>query len=67
MLKLVSRLFAHELHAQQNSKTVTLSRDEVVEMHTVLDLFIEEVSRRPAGSAPLPAADVSVVVGARNN
>lgn len=46
-LKLVSRLLSHELHAQSSGKSVTLSRDEVIEIQTVIDLFIEEASRRP--------------------
>ena len=45
-LKLVSRLLGHELHAQGAAKTITLSRDEVVEIQTTLDLFIEEMGRR---------------------
>jgi hypothetical protein len=63
-LKIVSRLLSHELHAQQNSKSVTLSRDEVVELQTCIDLFIEEAARKQVPSTP--AADASVVVGARN-
>lgn len=63
-LKIVSRLLSHELHAQQNSKSVTLSRDEVLELQTCIDLFIEEVSRKQVTSTP--AADTSVVVGGRN-
>ena len=46
-LKIVSRLLSHELHAQSSSKTLTLSRDEVLEIQTCLDLFIEESARRP--------------------
>lgn len=45
-LKLISRLLGHELHAQGGSKAITLSRDEVVEIQTTLDLFIEEATRR---------------------
>ena len=45
-LKILSRLLAHEVHAQGTSKTVTLSRDEVSEVQTSLELYIEEVSRR---------------------
>ena len=45
-VKIVSRLLSHELHAQTGSKTVTLSRDEVIEIQTVIDVFIEEVTRR---------------------
>ncbi|MBL6722172.1 MAG: hypothetical protein ISQ08_12255, partial [Planctomycetes bacterium] len=41
-LKVLSRLLGHELHAQASSRTLTLSREEVVEMQTTLDLFIEE-------------------------
>jgi len=66
MLKIVSRLLSHELHAQQSSKSLTLSRDEVYELQTCVDLFIEDVSRRQT-STPAPAADSSVVVGSRNN
>lgn len=45
-LKLLSRLLGHELHAQGVTKTVTLSREEVVEIQTTVDLFIEELTRR---------------------
>lgn len=48
-LKLISRLLGHELHTQGGSKTITLSRDEVQEIQTTLDLYIEEVSRLSAG------------------
>jgi hypothetical protein len=44
-LKLVSRLLAHELHAQASAKQIVLSRDEVVEIQTTLDLFIEQLGR----------------------
>jgi len=57
-LKLVSRLLSHELHAQSSSKTLTLSRDEVLEIQTVIDLFIEDASRRPNTS---PTLDSSLV------
>jgi hypothetical protein len=65
-LKIVSRLLAHELHAQQNSKMVTLSRDEIVELHTCIDLYIEEATRQRSNS-PAQTADAAVVVGSRNN
>lgn len=45
-LKVLSRLLGHELHAQASSRTLTLSREEVLEMQTTLDLFIEEAGRR---------------------
>jgi hypothetical protein len=47
-LKVLSRLLGHELHAQGGSKTVTLSREEVIEIQTTVDLFIEELTRRVA-------------------
>ena len=37
---------ARALHAQGATKTVSLSRDEVIEIQTTVDLFIEEISRR---------------------
>ena len=64
-LKIVSRLLAHELHAQSSSKSVTLSRDEVTEIQTTLDLFIEQVGR-PGG----PGASALIeppLVATRNN
>ena len=68
-LKVLSRLIGHELHAQSNTKAIALSRDEVVEIQTTLDLFIEELTRRMAGAAVAPTA-VSAVdmtpVGVRN-
>lgn len=48
-LKLISRLLSHELRAQ-NSPRVTLSRDEVLEIQTALDLYIEEIQRRTSAS-----------------
>ncbi|MAB80819.1 MAG: hypothetical protein CMJ89_15835 [Planctomycetes bacterium] len=55
-LKIVSRLLAHELHAQ-NAPRITLSREQVLEIQTSIDLYIEEVMRvsKVAGSA-LPSA-----------
>ncbi len=48
-LKLVSRLLGHELHSQGGSKAIALSRDQVIEMQTALDLFIEEAAKRTGG------------------
>lgn len=45
-LKVVSRLLGHELSVQSSSRSITLSRDEVMEIQTTLDLFIEEATRR---------------------
>tara|TARA_R110002126_G_scaffold23750_20_gene83039 strand:- start:14557 stop:14838 length:282 start_codon:yes stop_codon:yes gene_type:complete len=49
-LKVLSRLLAHELHTQGSTRSVTLSREEVNEMKTTLDLFIEEAGKRLGGS-----------------
>ena len=48
-LKLVSRLLGHELHSQGGSKAIALSRDQVTEIQTALDLFIEEAAKRITG------------------
>lgn len=68
-LKLVSRLLGHELHAQGNAKTITLSRDEVLEIQATLDLFIEEASRQGGhlGSGASGAApETRLVTSSRN-
>ncbi|HED65020.1 MAG TPA: hypothetical protein ENJ09_05630 [Planctomycetes bacterium] len=56
-LKIVSRLLGHELHAQQSPR-LTLTRDEVLEIQTTLDLYIESAMRGSKGagtSAPSQA------------
>lgn len=63
-LKLISRLLSHEVHSQGGAKTITLSREEVAEIKTTIDLFIEEVSSRPT-SATVRSAEA--VVATRNN
>ena len=63
-LKIVSRLLSHELHAQSSSKTLTLSRDEVVEIQTVIDVFIDEQSKRQNVGSTAPAETTLAV--ARN-
>ena len=67
-LKILSRLLAHEVHAQNASKTLTLSRDEVSEIQTALEIYIEDVSRRysQAPSAGGVAQVESPLVGVRN-
>ena len=57
-LKILARLLGHELHAQGNSKTVQLSREEVLEIQTTLELYIEETSRK-AGAGGLGGAPLS--------
>jgi len=65
-LKIVSRLLSHELHAQQGSKQITLSREEVGEIQTCLDLFIEEVQRKQGQFSGAPGVETPLVA-ARNN
>ena len=48
-LKVISRLLGHELHTQTGGKSITLSREEVLEIQTSLDLFIEEATRQGGG------------------
>jgi hypothetical protein len=69
-LKVLSRLLGHELYAQANTKSVTLSREEVVEIQTTVDLYIEELTRRMAqapvtSTAPVGALDAATS-GVRN-
>lgn len=47
-VKILSRLLAHELHAQSGPRLL-LSRDEVEEIQASLDLYIEEVLRQRSG------------------
>ncbi len=49
-LKLVSRLLGHELHGQQSPR-ITLSREEVLEIQTTLDIYIEGALRSSKGGA----------------
>lgn len=67
-LKLISRLLGHELHTQSGSKAIALSRDEVQEIQTTIDLFIEEVSRWQGGASSLGGlgAPETRMVGTRN-
>ncbi len=48
-LKILSRLLGHELHGQTGSR-VTLSREEVLEVRTTIDLFIEDIMRGRSAS-----------------
>ena len=70
-LKLISRLLGHELHSQGSAKTVTLTREEVVEIQTTIDLFIEEVGRgnsaySGSGMGTTPATAETRMVPGRN-
>jgi hypothetical protein len=62
-LKILSRLLGHELHAQTGTR-IALSRDEVNEVRTILDLFIEEIMRGRGSSSAgvtLTRADPEIV------
>lgn len=66
-MKVLSRLLGHELHSQGASKTITLSREEVLEIQTTIDLFIEEISRRQhAAHAQSPTLSEPQLVASRN-
>jgi hypothetical protein len=65
-LKLVSRLLGHELHSQGSAKSVSLTREEVQEIQTTIDLFIEEATRTVGGAAPSAAVMDTQLVPARN-
>ena len=65
-LKLVSRLLGHELHAQGSAKTLSLSREEVIEIQTSIDLFIEEVGRGTSGPGATAGVVDTQLVPARN-
>lgn len=75
-LKVLSRLIGHELHGQTSSRSITLSREEVIEIQTTIDLFIEEITRRQAqapsattptqAGAPTSAPSEPRLVAARN-
>ena len=63
-LKLLSRLLSHQLHSQSGNR-IQLSRDEVEEIRTTLDLFIEKVAKaRSAGN--LSAVDADTVAARMN-
>ncbi len=64
-LKILSRLLGHELHAQGNAKTIQLSREEVLEIQTTLDIYIEDSVRRAGTSMGSPTSEPQLVT-ARN-
>lgn len=68
-LKVVSRLLGHELKSQTAGKAISMSRDEVTEIQTTIDLFIEQATRgQKSSSSSAPAAEVQQtrMVGANN-
>jgi len=64
-LKIISRLLSHELHAQTGPR-VMLSREELDEVRTSIDLFIEEFVKKK-GHAAVPADLEVQAVPARIN
>ena len=67
-LKIISRLLGHELHAQQSPR-ITLSRDEVLEIQTSIDLYIQEVMHSKgatSGTVAVPELEVQAVPARTN-
>ncbi len=63
-LKVISRLLGHELHSQTGTKAITLSREEVVEIQTTLDMFIEVINAKLGAQTPagvIPTAETHLV------
>jgi hypothetical protein len=66
-LKIISRLLGHELHAQ-NAPRLTFSREEIGEIQTSIDLFIEEAQKTARGALTGPTREVELpTVEARVN
>jgi len=68
-LKVVSRLLGHELKSQAAGKAISMSRDEVTEIQTTIDLFIEQATKgkkSQGSSAPAAEAQQTRMVGANN-
>lgn len=57
-LKIVSRLLGHELHAQ-NAPRLTFSRDEVLEIQTTIDLYIEDAIKSSRGTPTAATREVT--------
>jgi len=60
MLKIISRLLAHEVSTQSGPR-LTLSREEVAEIQTSIDLFIESILRH-GSSAPVTSIETPPTV-----
>jgi len=68
-LKVVSRLLGHEIKSQASGKAISMSRDEVLEIQTTIDLFIEQaIKGQKSSSSTAPAAEAqdTRMVGANN-
>ena len=59
-LKIISRLLGHELRATQATR-LTLTREEVLEIQTSLDMFIEIMSKNRSSHAPAGTRDAHEV------
>ncbi len=68
-LKIISRLLGHELHVQQSPR-LTLSREEIQEIQTSIDLFIEDALRSRgtsgAGLGATPEVEVQAAASRVN-
>ena len=70
-LKVVSRLLGHELKSQASGKAISMSRDEVTEIQTTIDLYIEQAStgqksKSQTPSTPVVEAQETRMVGTNN-
>ena len=68
-LKVVSRLLGLELKSQAAGKAISMSRDEVTEIQTTIDLYIEQATKgqkSSGSSAPAAEAQQTRMVGANN-
>jgi len=65
-LKILSRLLGHELHAQTGPR-ITLSREEVDEIQSTVDLFIEQALRSSGGpTTPVGEMDIKPISASIN-
>jgi len=55
-LKIISRLLGHELRASQATR-LTLTREEVHEIQTSLDMYIESMTRTRGGQSSAGARE----------
>jgi len=58
-LKIISRLLGHELHAQ-NTPRLSFSREEIQEVQTSIDLFIEDAMKGARGTPTSSTREVEL-------
>lgn len=58
-LKIISRLLGHELHSQ-NAPRLSFSREEIVEIQTSIDLFIEDALKTARGTPTGQTREVEI-------